>query len=142
MNAINLLPKTPRAFQSTIQRNSIRMVALVFSLAVLSSALPAIAANHIESKTVTKTTLKASPTHPTEGAKVVFTATVSPSKATGTVTFSVSGEPGSKSVSLAGGVAKATVDGVPSGTYTIKAKYNGSSKYDSSDATVKVVVKK
>jgi subtilisin family serine protease len=92
-------------------------------------------------RTTSTTRLTASPTSFTQGGKTVLTAAVSPSNATGTVTFRKNGAV-LRTVTLSGGKAVTTVTGLPRGTVTFTATYNGDSHLAGSTSTgVKVTVK-
>jgi hypothetical protein len=143
MSSINLLPTTPQNLKSTFARISGRAFTLALSVTLLSCALPAMASSvHADSKKSTKISLKASPSTIKEGQKITITALVTPSKATGDVTFYVVGTSYKEKVPLKGGEVKETVPQAPPGTYKLKAVYDGSSKYSSStSSTIKVVIK-
>jgi uncharacterized protein (TIGR03437 family) len=72
------------------------------------------------------------------GQAVVFSATVSPASATGTVTFSDGSTP-LGSGTLNGGVATLAVSTLAIGSHSITAVYNGDSNYSSSVSTVLTV---
>ncbi len=92
------------------------------------------------STTSTTTTLAASATSPTYGTSVTFTATVSPSAATGSVTF-YDGTTSLGAVTLTSGSAALSTSALTVGTHTITATYAGSSTYASStSAAVTVTV--
>ena len=82
----------------------------------------------------TSTTLQSSPNPSTVGQAVTFTATVSPSAATGTVTFS-DGSTALGSGTVRGGTATVTTSNLPAGNRSITASYNGDSNYRGSVAT-------
>jgi Tfp pilus assembly protein PilV len=84
--------------------------------------------------TSTTTTLTSSANPSVYGQSVTFTATVSSSAATGTVTF----EDGSTAIgtgTLSGGVATYTTGALTVATHTIKAVYAGDSNYKTSTST-------
>lgn len=85
-------------------------------------------------KTSTTTTLTVSSTTPTVGSSVTLTATVSPSAATGTVTF-YSGSTSLGSATLSSGVATLTTSFSTAGTYSLTAVYGGSSTYATSTSS-------
>ncbi|MGD0832779.1 MAG: Ig-like domain repeat protein [Terracidiphilus sp.] len=85
-------------------------------------------------KTATTTTLTASTTTPKVGASVTLTATVSPSAATGTVTF-YSGTTSLGTGTLASGVATLTTSFATAGTDSLTAVYAGSTSYATSTST-------
>ena len=87
------------------------------------------------------TTISSSVNPSVYGQVVTFTATVSPSDATGTVTFTIDG--GSpKVVTLSSGKASFTTNKLSVGTHTITATYSGDSHYLSSTSpTLTQVVK-
>jgi hypothetical protein len=77
-------------------------------------------------KIETTTGVAVSPPSPLVGEDVTFTATVSPSNATGTVTFKVDGATVGEPVALAGGTAtSAAVSGLARGTHVVEAAYSG-----------------
>ena len=90
---------------------------------------------------LTSTTLSVSgnPNRSNYNSPVIFTATVLPSDATGTVTFS-EGTTTLGTGSVASGKATLTISTLAQGTHTIKAVYGGNSKYGSSTATTTQVV--
>jgi len=92
-------------------------------------------------KASSTTNLSSSNNPSTFGKPVTFTATVSPSDATGTVTFTIDG--GSpKVVTLSSGKASFTTNKLSVGTHTITATYSGDSHYLSSTSpTLTQVVK-
>ena len=82
----------------------------------------------------TTTSLTSTPNPSNYGSCVTFTGTVSPSAATGTVTF----KDGAVTVgtsSLAGGTATLTSCGLAAGSHSMAATYNGDSTYASSTST-------
>lgn len=88
--------------------------------------------------TSTTTTLGASTTKPVEGASVTLTATISPSAATGTVTF----YDGSTSLgigTLSGGTATLATAFSTTGAHSLTATYGGSSTYAASTSSVLTV---
>ncbi len=89
----------------------------------------------------TTTTITSLNNSSTYGQSVTFTATVSPSAATGTMKFYANGSSiGSAAVS--GGSAAITTSSLPAGSYTIKAEYSGSSLYKASSGTCGQTVNK
>jgi Bacterial Ig-like domain (group 3) len=72
----------------------------------------------------TTTTLTASPNSPAPGQAVTLTATVSPSTATGTVTF-MDGTASLGTATLSGGTASLTTSALASGTHSLSAAYGG-----------------
>ncbi len=84
------------------------------------------ATNVVIVKDTTSTTLTSSANPATIGNNVTFTATVSPSAATGSVTFQL-GSTAIEKVSLSGGKATLTIPtgSLPVGTYGIDAVYSG-----------------
>jgi len=77
-------------------------------------------------KIETTTGVTLAPTSPLVGEDVTFTATVSPSNATGTVTFKVDGTTVGSPVALAGGTATSTaVSGLARGSHVVEAAYSG-----------------
>jgi hypothetical protein len=84
------------------------------------------------STTVTTTTaLTVSSTSTTTGKSITLTATISPSAATGTVTF-YNGSTLLGSATLSSGAASITTSFASAGTYSITATYGGSSTYGAS----------
>jgi subtilisin family serine protease len=91
-------------------------------------------------KRASTTKLVASPTTITYGGHTVLTATVSPSSATGTVTFAYNGTV-MRTVKVSGGKAVLRVGGLARGTASLTASYSGDASTTSSrSATAKVVV--
>ncbi|MGO8758147.1 MAG: Ig-like domain repeat protein [Terracidiphilus sp.] len=86
------------------------------------------------STTSTTTTLTSSSASTTTGTSITLTATVSPSAATGTVTF-YSGSTSLGSATLSSGTATLTTSFSTAGTYSITAEYGGSSTYASSTSS-------
>jgi hypothetical protein len=127
--------------------------ALATVCALTICATPSFAAVHIDSskKTSTTTKLKVSATTVKAGDAMTVTATVAPSKATGTVSLYGGLAPGKPTELL---IKRPLVKGVATGTETvpkefagftvvIKAVYSGSSKYASStSSTISVKVTK
>jgi hypothetical protein len=92
-------------------------------------------------KRASTTTLTASPTSITYGGRTTLTATVSPSNATGTVTFGYNGT-ALRTVAVSGGKAVLPVSGLPRGTASFTASYSGdASTVASRSGTVGVTVK-
>jgi hypothetical protein len=90
----------------------------------------------------TGTTLSASATNPAYGTPVTLTAVVTPSLATGTVTFQ-NGLTPVGTATLSGGVATLTLPLLNAGTYDFTATYGGDGTYDPSTSNVvQVVVRK
>jgi subtilisin family serine protease len=92
--------------------------------------------------TPTTTTLSASPGSSTYGNSVTFTAAVTPSAATGTVTF-YDGSTSLGTVTLSSGTATLSTSTLAAGSHTITVNYNGNSNYlpSTSNAVVLIVVK-
>jgi hypothetical protein len=86
------------------------------------------------STTSTTTTLTASTATPVQGASVTLTASVSPSAATGTVTF-YDGTASLGTGTLSSGTATLSTSFSTTGTHTITATYGGSSAYSSSTSS-------
>lgn len=84
--------------------------------------------------TATTTTLAASSVSVTYGTSVTLTATVSPTAATGTVTF-YDGSTSLGSVTLSSSTASLTTSSLSVGTHTVTASYGGSSTYSSSTSS-------
>ncbi len=92
-------------------------------------------------KSPTSTTLAANVASYTYGGKPVFTAKVTPSTATGSVTFRDNGKV-VKTVALSGGKATWTAIGQTRGVHTVTASYAGDGRNDASaSGAVKVTVK-
>jgi hypothetical protein len=92
-------------------------------------------------KRASTTKLAASPTSITYGGRTTLTATVSPSNATGSVTFGYNGK-ALRTVKVSGGKAVLPVTGLPRGTASFTASYSGDASTASSrSGTVKVAVK-
>jgi hypothetical protein len=85
-------------------------------------------------KTSTTTTLSASLNPSTYGSSVTFTATVSPSAATGTVTFK-NGSATLGTGTLSGGKATYGTSTLAVGSNSITASYGGNSSYNSSTSS-------
>lgn len=83
--------------------------------------------------TASTTTLSASTDSPVEGTSITLTATVSPSTATGTVTF-YNGSSSIATQTLSNGTATDSVTFTTAGTASVSATYNGSSVYASSSS--------
>jgi hypothetical protein len=84
--------------------------------------------------TASTTTLSASTTTPVEGTAITLTATVSPSTATGTVTF-YNGTSSLATETLTDGTATDSVTFTTAGTASVTATYNGSSVYATSTSS-------
>ncbi|MGD0796992.1 MAG: Ig-like domain repeat protein [Acidobacteriaceae bacterium] len=82
----------------------------------------------------TTTGLAASNLNPVAGTSETLTATVSPSVATGTVTFLDGGSPIGTGT-LSGGVASYTISSIVVGTHTYTASYGGSASYIASSSS-------
>ncbi|WP_207555709.1 S8 family serine peptidase [Intrasporangium flavum] len=92
-------------------------------------------------KRASGTKLAASPTSITYGGRTTLTATVTPSDATGTVTFGYNGR-ALRTVKVSGGKAVLPVTGLPRGTASFTAAYSGdASTVASRSGTVTVAVK-
>jgi hypothetical protein len=104
-------------------RHSVNAIALILALLGLSALALA--------KTNTTTTLSSSANPSTYGSSVTFTATVSPSAATGTVTFK-NGSATLGTGTLSGGKATYSTSALAAGSNSITASYGGSSSYNSS----------
>jgi subtilisin family serine protease len=90
----------------------------------------------------TTTALVVAPEASTYGETVTFTATVSPSAATGTVTFSDGTVTLGTAALNAGGVATYSVSGLPAGGHTITAAYSGDGSYQPSSGTASCTVER
>jgi hypothetical protein len=78
-------------------------------------------------KLTTTTVLSATPTSPTPGQSVTLTATVTPSGATGNITF-LDGQTVLATVSLSGGTAVNTTSTLAAGSHTLSATYSGDTR--------------
>ncbi len=137
----------------SIMRRFLPTLTLAAVCALTLGALPSFAAVHTDStkKTATTTKIKASSTSVKPGQKVTLTVTVTPSKATGSISLYGGIAPGKPTEFLAkhalvNGVAKGT-ETVPStfagATVVLKAVYTGSSKYATSTSnTISIKVAK
>jgi uncharacterized delta-60 repeat protein len=81
-------------------------------------------------KAATSITVTSAPNSSLVGQMATFTATVSPSAATGTVTFTIGIT--NVTASLSSGVATYVTDTLPIGSYTVTATYGGSAVYSDS----------
>jgi hypothetical protein len=88
--------------------------------------------------TATTTTLAVSNSNPTYGASITLTATVSPSAATGTVTF-YDGSTSLGTGTLSSGTATMSTSSLAVGANSLTAKYTGSSAYASSTSSAHTV---
>jgi hypothetical protein len=128
----------------TYRRSLLSAFALLTIFLVAAQPLPLLAANRTTDgkKIATTTKLKSSASTVKEFSKLSLTASVSPSKAKGTVAFYGSPAPGRPYIKLVtypvvDGVAKATALHVTvSGHVTFKAVYSGSAVYGSSTSNV------
>ncbi|RII26598.1 MAG: hypothetical protein CXR31_09270 [Geobacter sp.] len=89
----------------------------------------------------TTTTVSASPDPSTYGQQVTFTATVSPSAATGYVGYAIDGTSYAPTA-LSGGTSTSFPYSLPAGTHTILATYFGDSTYGTSNSTTTITVNK
>ncbi len=87
----------------------------------------------------TTTSLSSSPNPSGQGQNVIFTATVSPVAATGTV-YLMNGSTQLGSATLSNGVATFNISSLPTGSTSIRANYTGSVAYLSSSGTITQVV--
>jgi hypothetical protein len=127
----------------TQRRNFLSVFALLTICLVAAQPLSLLASSiKTDAKIKTTTKLKSSVATLKEFSKLTLTATVLPSKATGTVAFYGSPGPGRPYVKLVThplvkGVAKATALRIlVSGHVTFKAVYEGSGVYDTSTSNV------
>ena len=97
------------------------------------SASPTLSQTVNKANTTTALTSNRNPS--VRGTSVTFTATVSPSAATGTVQFFVDGTL-KGSAALSGGSANFTTSQLSAGTHSIKAQYGGSANYNGSTSAV------
>ena len=105
------------------------------SAAYATSTSSAVSITVSPTTTATTTTLTASTTAPAVGASVTLTATVSPTAATGTVTF-YSGTTSLGTGTLSSGVATLATSFATAGTYSVTAVYAGSTTYATSTSSV------
>ena len=89
-------------------------------------------------QTSTTTSLAASSTNQTAGASVTLTASLAPSAATGSVTFS-DGASTLGSANLSGGKASYIITNISAGSHSFTANYSGSSSFASSTSNSVVV---
>jgi hypothetical protein len=87
------------------------------------------ALNQEVDKASTTTALSSDHNPSTYGQTVTFTATVSPSTATGTVQFLDNGNPVGLPMTLSGGVATYSTAALTAGTHTITASYSGDTNF-------------
>jgi uncharacterized protein YjdB len=90
--------------------------------------------NAPQGSTASTTTLTSSTVSPAEGASVTLTATISPSAATGTVTF-YNGSTSLGTGTLSSGTATLSTSFSTAGTFSVKATYGGDSTYASSTSS-------
>lgn len=136
MNTINSQPVRPEISDSIapvsrilIRRPPSGLLLVLFLLATYASSLPGNATSTDSGpKKQTETSLKASEKSITVTAKVTLTATVSPSEATGDVTFYLGKKEIGTSPVIAG-VAKLKTTTLPLGEDEITAVYRGSKEY-------------
>lgn len=83
----------------------------------------------------TSITMVASNTAPQPGETITLTASVTPSQATGSVTFKDGGTPLGSPVALVSGVATYSTADLSIGTHTLTAEYSGSLTYDGSTSS-------
>ena len=87
--------------------------------------------NHAALATTT-TTVASSQTPSISGHSVTFTATISPSNATGTMQLLINGANFGSSVALSSGQATFTTSSLPTGTYSLTASYSGDTNFSPS----------
>lgn len=140
-------PEIPKSItpvnRTGVRRRTSGLLLALILIATCASSVPAMAIVRCcaNPKKPTTTSLKASATSIDYGKKVTLTATVSPSNATGDVTFYSGSKELGKSPIIAG-VAKLTTTSLPGGEDNITAEYDGSSKYKGSKSkTVTIHVK-
>ena len=93
----------------------------------------------LENELITTTTLLGSSLNPSSfGQSVLFTSTITPSAATGTVTFQDGGVdiPGCAGASVSAGQSTCTTARLAPGMHTITADYNGDANYGESTGTL------
>jgi hypothetical protein len=109
-------------------------IALILLTIAMTSATGCNSGGSSSGTTSTTTTLAASTTTPTADASVTLTATVSPSAATGTVTF-YDGTASLGTGTLSSGTATLATSFSTTGTHTITATYGGSTTYATSTSS-------
>lgn len=114
----------------------LEFMAMVLALAIL---LPGCGGSLKSSTTSTTTSLAASTATPVEGASVTLTATVSPSAATGAVTF-YDGTTLLGTGTLSSGTATISTSFSTIGTHTIVATYGGSTTYAASTSSTVTLI--
>ena len=90
----------------------------------------------VVNKVATATALRATPTPSVFGQSVTFIASVSPSSAGGTVTFTFDGTRVASANVDASGLARVALNNLAVGTHTVRAVYNGTAVYASSTSAV------
>jgi hypothetical protein len=91
-------------------------------------------------KRSTTTTVGHEPTTPVRGQAVIFTATVAPASATGTVQFAVDGTPTGSPVTMSSGEATFSTSSLSAAEHTITATYSGDGEHLTSTGDVDVTV--
>ena len=109
-------------------------VAVLLSVFNLSGCSGSSSSNISSSTIGTTTTLSLSNSKPTTGSSVTLTATVSPTAASGTVTF-YQGSTSMGSATVSSGVATLSTSFSTAGSYSLTAVYGGSSTYGSSTSS-------
>ena len=112
--------------------------ALVLTCAALSPIGCGSSGSSSSSSTSTTTTVTPSATSAVSGTSIKLTATVSPSSATGTITF-YDGSTSLGTATLSSGAASISTSTLSVGTHSITASYGGSSSYDSSTSSAVTV---
>jgi hypothetical protein len=142
MHAFNRLAEV-----RTQRRSLLSLFALLAICLIALHPLPSMASENARKigKKETKITLKASASVLKQGKKLTLTATVSPSKATGTVTFYSKRAPNLpflavEQPTLVNGVAKISGFLGSLGDVEFKAVYNGSSAYTKSTSKIVTVL--
>lgn len=124
---------TTLAFPATIAHDGNRYRA-VFSNATGTASTTSAEATLSVEQIDTTTAVTVNPAAPGYGDAVTFTATVSPSTATGSVQFALDGTPFGSPVALSGGTATSpATSALAPGSHTVSASYLGDTDHEASD---------